>query len=242
MNEALKSLVRKTLQFLHLDLTKNLEYDRLTRLIIKQCLADGGNAIDIGCHKGEILDLFLKYSPNGKHYGFEPIPKMYEALQIKYNSRAKIFGYALSDIEGTTTFQFVKNAPAYSGIRKRNYPTANPDIEEINVEVKKLDSVISQNEKIDLIKIDVEGAELGVLKGSIKTILKNKPVIIFECGLGASDHYNTTPELVFNFLTNECRLNISTLKNWLSNQANLTSDDFIKTYNNNSDYYFIAAP
>ena len=48
------------------------------------------------------------------------------------------------------------------------------------VELKKLDDVIPTDVTIDFIKIDVEGAELGVLKGAKNVLLKNKPIIIFE--------------------------------------------------------------
>ena len=59
-----KNFLRETLNFLHLDLTKNLEYDRLTKAIMKQSISIDSNCIDIGCHKGEILDIMLKHSPN----------------------------------------------------------------------------------------------------------------------------------------------------------------------------------
>ena len=60
-----KDFLRETLITLKIDLTKNLEYDRLTKDIIKNYVKENHNCIDIGCHKGEILDLMLKYSPNG---------------------------------------------------------------------------------------------------------------------------------------------------------------------------------
>ena len=61
---------------------------------------------------------------------------------------------------------------------------------------------------IHFMKIDVEGAELQVLRGAIQTILKYKPVIVFEHGLGAADHYGTKPEDIYDFLVSECGLSI----------------------------------
>jgi FkbM family methyltransferase len=76
-------------------------------------------------------------------------------LTRKYKNKALIFPYALSDNDGYSTFQLVKNAPAYSGIKKRKYDISNPEIEEIKVELKTLDEVVPLNEKIHFIKIDL---------------------------------------------------------------------------------------
>src|SRR6187402_2560044 len=121
MKDLIKDTIRKSLNALHLDLTRNLKYDRLTKDVIAKALKKNSNAIDVGCHKGEILDLILKNAPDGKHFAFEPIPDFYDALKIKYAGRCEVFSYALSDAPGKTTFNYVRNAPAYSGIKKRAY-------------------------------------------------------------------------------------------------------------------------
>ncbi len=236
-----KDLIRSVLMFLHLDLTKNLEYDRLTQKIMKLTIKPTSNCVDVGCHKGEILDEIIKLSPNGKHFAFEPIPKLFEVLEQKYASKVSVYPNALAETEGNTTFQFVKNAPAYSGIKKRKYAIDNPDIEEINVELKKLDDIIPSDVKIDFIKIDVEGAELGVLKGAKNILIKSKPVVIFEFGLGASDFYNTKPIDIYNLLVDEIGLQIFTLKGWLANDPGLTSEELDILFNSNKEYYFIAS-
>jgi FkbM family methyltransferase len=229
------------LMFLRLDVTKNLEYDRLTIKIMNRTIKSTSNCIDIGCHKGEILDIILKLAPNGKQFGFEPIPAYYKLLKQKYSTRATIYPFALAAHNGPTTFQFVKNAPAYSGIKKRKYDIDNPEIEEINVELKKLDDVFPSGIAVDFIKIDVEGAELGVLQGAKNILLKNKPVIIFEFGLGASDFYNTKPADIYNLLVDEIGLQIYTLKGWLANDDSLSLVELENLFNSGEEYYFIAS-
>ncbi len=236
------NIIRSLLNFLHLDLTKNLEYDRLTKAIMKRCISNHSNCIDVGCHKGEILDVILSLSPQGKHTAFEPIPVLFEQLQQKYKGKATIYPYALSDANGTSTFQFVKNAPAYSGIQKRKYATETPDIEQIQVELKTLDSLIPTETKIDLIKIDVEGGEYGVLKGGLQLLKKWKPVVIFESGLGASEYYGTKPEDLYRFFNTEAGLAISTLKSFIKGEPALSQKEFETHFNKNSEYYFIAHP
>ncbi len=236
----LKDLVREMLIQLRLDLTKNLKYDRLTRIIIQRTVNKKSVCIDVGCHKGEILDLILKQAPDQKHYGFEPIPILYNNLLSKYKDQAHIYNCALSDTQGETTFNHVRNAPAYSGIKQRKYAVENPDIETLQVRLEKLDDIIPETEKIDLIKIDVEGGEFNVLKGAVKLIQKNKPYIIFETGLGASEFYGTKPEDLYDFFENVLQLKIYTLQNWIDGKVYLSKDEFLKLYNTNAEYYFIA--
>jgi len=236
-----KDMLRKLLIFFHLDVTKNIQYDRLTKAIMKKSIQENDNCIDIGCHKGEILDLMLQYSPEGKHYAFEPIPYLFEELEKKYKNKAQIFQYALSDKAGHSTFQLVKNAPAYSGIKRRHYDISNPEIEEIEVEIKTLDEIISPAEKIDFIKIDVEGGEFGVLKGAKNILQKNKPVILFECGKGASDYYGTNPLDLYDFIASEIGLNVFTLASYINNKPPLTREEFGNYFNTNAEYYFVAS-
>lgn len=238
----LKNLARLTLNFFHLDLTKNLEYDRLTKKIMKKVINNGSNCIDVGCHKGEILDSILQLSHSGKHYGFEPIPVLFNQLCEKYKGKATILPYALAESQGKSTFQFVKNAPAYSGIKKRKYDIETPDIEEIQVELKPLDEVIPAGLKIDFIKIDVEGAELGVIKGARQLLKQHKPIVIYENGLGASDFYGTKPSDIYNFFTDEIGLKISTLKAFDSKDKPLNAEEYEQYFNSNKEYYFIAHP
>jgi len=236
---SVKQFFRKVFNFLHLDVTKNLTYDRLTKLVLKKVITPTSNCIDIGCHKGEILDEIIALAPKGKHLAFEPIPIFYSSLNIKYKEKAQIYPYALSDQKGTTSFHFVKNAPAYSGIKERDYAVDSPDIEKIEVEMIPLDDLIPADYHPHFIKIDVEGGEFGVLKGARQTLLKSKPVILFECGLGASEHYGTTPEGLFDFLAS-IGYTIFLLKTFLSNSNPLSREEFIRFYELNSEYYFVA--
>lgn len=237
----LKDTLRLVLNFLHLDLTKNLEYDRLTKSIMKKVIQKDSNCIDIGCHKGEILQSIIKLAPEGKHFAFEPIPYLHEQLKVKFDGQAAIFSCALSDNSGETTFNLVKNAPAYSGINKRKYAVENPEIEEIQVELKQLDEVIPADTKIDFIKIDVEGGEFDVLKGAKNLLKTHHPLIVFECGIGASEFYGTNPSELFQFLT-DLNYKISTLRAYTQQEDSMTISEFEHAFKNNTDYYFIAYP
>ena len=238
----LKTIIKGLLIFFHLDLTKNLKYDRLTKEIIKKYIQKSYNCVDVGCHKGEILNQIIKYASNGKHYAFEPIPYLYQNLKAMFKGKATILPYALSNNNGKTTFQLVKNAPAYSGIRKRKYEIQNPDIEEIIVEKRTLDSIIPLSEVINFIKIDVEGGEFDVLKGAVNLLKRCKPIVLFECGKGASDYYDTRPNELFDFLNEEIGLKIYTLQSFIKEQNPLNKSEFEHHFEISSEYYFTAIP
>lgn len=71
----------------------------------------------------------------------------------------------------------VKNAPAYSGIKRRRYNVQHPDIQEINVGLRRLDDVIPENVMVNFIKIDVEGGEFDVLKGAERLLKGVNPLL-----------------------------------------------------------------
>lgn len=240
MKSWIKKVVRQILIKLEIPVTKNIEYDIFTGKILKKVLQPGSNCVDVGAHKGEILDEFIALAGSGNHFAFEPIPAMYKSLASKYAGKAQVFPFALSDHDGVTEFNLVLDDPAYSGLKQREYKTADTRVEKIEVEVRTLDGVLSDRQcKIDLIKIDVEGGEFGVLKGATQILEKDKPVIIFEFGKGASEYYGTKPEELFGFFQKH-NYAIYTLSAFQKNNSSLSAAEFLVSYDNKIDYYYIA--
>lgn len=241
MLNAIKNSAKKIFSVFGLNFTKNQRYDAWTLKIMKRTLKSTSNCVDVGSHKGEVLKEMRTLAPEGKHFAFEPIPDLFANLKQRYNGNTTIYNYALSDKEGTSTFQHVVSKPAYSGMKQRSYDH-KPTINEIEVKTQTLDAILPQGTPIDLIKIDVEGAELQVLKGA-RSVLKNQqPIVIFEHGLGASDHYGTTPEDVYGLLVEECGLKISLLPDYLKQRNALSLGQFKDQFYSASNYYFIAHP
>lgn len=221
--------------------TRNQRYDKLTKKIIKTICKADSNCVDVGCHKGEVLDIMRKYAPEGKHFGFEPIPDLYIDLVEKYSgTTVKIYDFALSNNYGTATFNYVVTNPSYSGLIKRKYDNPHEEDTSIVVKTEKMDTVIPLNTKVDLIKIDVEGGELLVLEGAVEILKRDKPVVIFEHGIGASDYYGSSPDKIHNLFTN-CKMKIFTLENFLNKGKQLTLAEFEKQYYNQVNYYFVAS-
>jgi FkbM family methyltransferase len=238
---SISKFIKQQLKRIPIRITKNQQYDYYTKRIIRERLVSDSSCIDVGCFEGEILALFLKYSPKGKHFAFEPLPDKYEKLAIKYGNikSVNLYNVALSNREGTSDFNYVTSNPSYSGLLRRDYDRANEKDAQIIVKTDLLDHCLPDEIKIDLIKIDVEGAEYLVLDGARETIRKWKPLIIFEHGLGASDKYGYGPSEIFHLL-DSLGMCISTLDSYQVANASLTLDEFKNQYFEKLNYYFIA--
>jgi len=225
---------------------KNVMYDAQTIEVMRRVLKRNSNCIDVGCHEGSILREILRFSPEGTHFAFEPIPILSEGLKQSFGnmSNVRIHEIALSDTAGESTFQHVVTNPGYSGLRKRRYDRPNEKLQPILVRTGLLDEIIPENTPIHFMKVDVEGAELLVFKGAEKTIGKNRPVIIFEHGLGAADYYGTGPDDIFDLLTNKCGLRLYLMSDWLENPESrpLSKDSLSRQFLEGKDYYFMAHP
>ncbi len=229
----IKNTIKKTFPFTH-----NMRYDVQTFKIMNIVLENESTFIDVGCHKGEVMDQALKLSPIGNHFAYEPIPYLYEELKVKYKDICIVKNFAISDNSGNSDFHHVVSNPAYSGIKKRSYPKEEK-INKIKIKTSTLDDELINERRVDLIKIDVEGGEYGVLKGGQKIIEKFHPVIIFEHGLGASDYYNTSSEDVFDFFVNS-KYSLFTLKGFIEESSPLSKEKFNDLYYRNKEYYFLA--
>jgi FkbM family methyltransferase len=158
---------------------KGRNYDILTLQIARQALNNGGSAIDVGAHEGDILRHLVKYSP-GPHWAFEPIPTFAARLRRRFPD-VTVEPCALSDSNGQETFHFLPSAAAYSSLIHRAEIVNDRVIKRLTVQVRTLDDYLSGDVKIAFLKIDVEGAEPAVLRGARRLLRRCQPVTVFEC-------------------------------------------------------------
>ena len=170
-----------------------------TRALLRNKLKRNSNCIDVGAHSGFFLRHFIEFAPDGRHWAFEPIPALAAELKRNFPS-VKVHECALSDQEGQTTFQYVPELPGWSGLREQPYPMRTHP-QTIHVELRRLDSLIARDVPIAFIKIDVEGAELEVLRGAAEILCRQNPIVLFECAKIHHSHYDTTPKAVHELLT-----------------------------------------
>jgi FkbM family methyltransferase len=225
---------------------RNRRYDIQTLEVMHRILQKDSNCVDVGCHQGSILREMLRFAPKGTHFAFEPLPEMYQGLMKSFGTLANLHlhDHALSDVAGTTSFQHVVSNPGYSGFRQRRYDRPDEQIQQITVRTDLLDNLVARDIPIRFIKVDVEGAELQVLKGALETIKRSRPVIVFEHGRGAADYYGTTPGNIHDLLAGECGLRLFLMADWLetSGRDSLNREAFCEQFASGRNYYFMAAP
>ena len=218
---------------------KSSRSDRLTRKVISRVLHPHSNCVDIGCYRGEILRDILKAAPHGNHYAFEPLPENCSYL-CRVFPNVNVHEVALDNFSGSATFHHVLDRPARSGLKRTNYPSDVKAVEEFTVRVDKLDNLIPKEEKIDFVKIDVEGAELAVLQGASDTLKRNRPVVVFEFEKSMAGSYSASAEKIFDLLHDELGMDIHLLNVWLRGGLALSKQEFADIYSTGSEIYFLA--
>lgn len=211
-------------------------YDLQTIEIIKTLPSDAV-CVDVGVNEGQLFKYIVQQCKNGKVYGFEPIPDLYRFLTKKYGSkRVELKQIALSDKNGKISFYYFPHRTGISGMSKRDFQGA----QEIEVETRKLDDIF-EGEKLNFIKIDVEGGEFNVLKGAYNTLNKFRPIVIFESGTGGLEYFNYTPQDIFDFFES-IGYSLSTMHNYLLHRQPFGKEDFILNFTKTYDYQYIAYP
>ncbi len=215
-----------------------------TERLLRNFLRKNSHCVDIGANRGLFLKRFTQLAPEGKHYAFEPLPELARVLSHKFPN-VEVFNCALSNRTGKATFYYVPKMDGWSGLQKQNYPTTAEPIE-IQVELKRLDDITGGDVQVDFMKIDVEGAELEVLKGAELTIKRCHPLVLFEHARIHNENYETTPDMVYDFLVGTCGLEIWDLELSRTLAKNefreIYESSFASNYDRNAQTNFVARP
>lgn len=190
-------------------LRRDLRDHAAMRLLAAVALRPDGHGIDVGAHEGAVLREMARLAPLGRHLGFEPIPELRAELEAEFSAlpNVEIRGTALSDTPGEASFHHVLTAPGFSGLKRREM-SAGEEVQVITVPTARLDDVLPEGFQPSLVKVDVEGAELLVLRGAADTVARYRPMVIFEHGVGGFERYGAAPGDLHDLLAAECGLRI----------------------------------
>jgi len=156
-------------------------YELGTVSVLQQFLNKGDVFVDVGANIGFLSLLGCsKVGDTGKVYAFEPVPSTFDILKTNKTlngfNQLRLNQFALGN--DTKTVEIYNEKENRGGASILNHINS----EGIQINVKRLDE-LGIKEKINTIKIDVEGFEFEVLKGAEQTIKKNKPNLIIEYSL-----------------------------------------------------------
>jgi FkbM family methyltransferase len=146
--------------------------------LVRSLLGASGILIDVGANAGIYSALAIRYGR--RVVAFEPVPEEAAALRKLIGSRGVVNEVALSDHMGTA----VLHIPFQDGRDLTTRSSLEDGLDEefahraVSVAVATLDSF--ELSDVALVKIDVEGHEVAVLRGSAETLNRARPNVLVE--------------------------------------------------------------
>ncbi|MDD3739953.1 MAG: FkbM family methyltransferase [Bacteroidales bacterium] len=199
---------------------------------LKNIINLGYNCIDIGANMGYYSYFLSKYSgPTGKIYAIEPVP-LFCKIWEKNTSKTKfknltLFPFALGEKDSHVEMGTpMINGILHHGMTKIITKNDSGFNKTFTVEMKNPENLFSEIQKIDFIKIDVEGYESIVVENMIETIRKHKPLIQSELS-GAENRLKVIKTIT------DLGYSVNYLK---GNHLELATPEIVNTYQN--DFYF----
>ena len=140
--------------------------------------------IDVGSNKGQFILIIDKFFKNTKVLSFEPISELLEIQKNFFVNRKNIrfFNFGVGSINSKIILNITrqKDSSSILEIEKKDKLGKKFDIiEKRQIDIKKLEDVVN-SEKLNgsvLLKLDVQGYELEVLKGAVNILPKIKYII-----------------------------------------------------------------
>ena len=165
---------------------------------------------DIGCHKGETIDIFQKHFKINKIFAFDINKDALDGIDKTKYLNTTFFNFGVAEKSYNTKVKFNQFSPinslnkfddksSYTNLKKiiikvLNFPNKVHEDKFCEVKIISMDEFCEKNaiSEIDVVKIDIEGGEYSALKGFQNTITKAK-IIIFE------HHYDNSLIKNYNF-------------------------------------------
>jgi FkbM family methyltransferase len=142
--------------------------------------------LDVGANEGQFAEKILCVFPHAEVHCFEPLPEVYEKLKFNFKDRDNLrcYNYALGAARGEMTMQRNEYSPSSSLLEMLDLHKSNFDFaiksEPTKIQIRTLDSFFEGPIAGPLLlKIDVQGYEMPVLKGG-GAVLQQANVIIIE--------------------------------------------------------------
>ncbi len=183
------------------------EFFELEMEILPELLGENFNlGIDMGANYGAYTFFLSKLGNQDiKIFSFEPIPRTYKILLRvikKFNLKnVEPVNMALGNEEGHINMTIPNNMTGLAHIYSEREKKGDESQRIKKARIGKLDNFDNiLNKKVDFIKCDVEGKELDVLKGAVRTIENSKPIILCEIEQRHAQKYGIDANESLSFL------------------------------------------
>src|ERR1700730_1547699 len=155
--------------------------------LLKRHLRPNMTFVDVGANLGELTLLAAKRLAKGRVLAFEPVPQIFAQLSrnVALNNLSHIELFNIGLFDKTDSLPIYRQQDINFGTINEGVPSlfsAGTDREEVTVPLRRFDDVARECglEHLDVMKIDVEGAEMMVLRGAESFIRRFRPLIITE--------------------------------------------------------------
>ena len=167
------------------------EYSKIDVKNIRENLKNNDTFVDVGANIGQLsLEAWKKVGLNGNVIAIEGNKKIFNYLSknvILNDAKIELFNVIIGEQSG------------YAGIEDKKADDMNQVLENGDIKMCTLDEICCDLKKIDLLKIDVEGYELEVLKGGVSTLTKTNKIIL-EILEDLTNSFDYSPEDIKKFL------------------------------------------
>ncbi len=188
------------------------EEDRGQVKLLKKMLCPDQVFFDVGANVGVITMLAAKRLTNGEVHAFEPseyhLEKLHRNLRVNDFENVVVNGFGLSNREKTSDLYIPRDNgkdlhnTGMATIHKENGSTGdNGKYRTEKINTRKLDDYVEENDiqRLDVLKLDVEGGELNVLRGGLESLASFRPDVLMELNREHLSRAGETPGDVLSF-------------------------------------------
>ena len=151
--------------------------------VVRGHLRPGDIVCDIGANKGSFVYWLSRWVRHGRVVAFEPQPELARGLARVCRAtgldNVTVEAKAVYSHSGTQDLYLPRGHQPGASLHQAALQTGG--FTTLSVPVVALDEYFDETDRITLLKIDVEGAELGVFKGAERILRQHAPLLVFEC-------------------------------------------------------------
>jgi FkbM family methyltransferase len=192
-------------RFIPLEMLNFHKIDPKEMNLLVKIMPANATVFDVGANIGWFTLFFAVHPRVKKVYAFEPIPYTFNYLRkhlaLNQIKNAQAFNCGLGDTKEERHFYWTRKETGSSSLTNLRDRLA---ISKIRCKIITLDQFVKHRQiHVDLIKCDVEGAELFVFSGALETIKRYKPVIYTEMLRKWSKKFGYHPDDIINMLAGQ---------------------------------------